>query len=788
MQDITLKVKKWFSALTPEYLSFFVLGVMVLLLPFFFIPSSLFPLQMSKALLVSIGVIVSLAFFLISVLRMGKIELPFHPIFISALSIPIIFLLSALVNKAFHISLIGNIGDIGTFSFILVMFLLLFLVSVSFQSKKRILLSYLFFFVGFAVIVLFQLFRFAWSSGALLVGSLNDVSVFFGATALLSLLTIELLALSKGWKITAYVIFVTSLLFTVLINAGVYAGSGSNMLLWILGIISVLVFVYITLCVPESHSTDRKISFNTIGMLLVMFVFMLPVGQNLETSISTFFNETSPQQLRPTLGTTFEIAKGALKADPILGAGPNRFLSQWTLFKPASVNANQFWYQDFSYGYGLLPTFLVTTGILGALGWLSFILLFLFLGYKVFSFGSLDPLSRYLAVSSFVLSIYLWIIAFVYIPSVVIVTLAFFFAGVFLAILLEQKIIATKAVRFSDFPKASFALVFGLVIVFIGSVALGYLIIQQSLSVVYFDKGMVAIGKNDLDGAESNILSAMSLESVDTYYRVFSALAINRINILSATAAKSKDKQVSASVKQQFATLKSRAEQSANYAVTLDPYNYQNYMAQAGVFETLIPFGIDKAYESAQTSYEHAVTLNPSNPSILLRLANLQITHKDLDKAQDYLTQALKEKPDYADALLLMMRADITKGNTADAILVVQRMAKLFPQDPGPYILLGSIKFSTQDYPGAIAAFETATEINPRSVSALFDLGSVYEKVGRTDDAIAQFEKAQALAPDNKDISTKLDSLSSSRSSTAVVTPSTTTATSTKSTIKTKKP
>src|SRR3989338_8177488 len=56
----------------------------------------------------------------------------------------------------------------------------------------------------------------------------------------------------------------------------------------------------------------------------------------------------------------------------IVGSGPNQFVGEWLMSKPSAVNQTIFWNTDFNYGVGLIPTFIVTTGLLGIIAWLIF--------------------------------------------------------------------------------------------------------------------------------------------------------------------------------------------------------------------------------------------------------------------------------------------------------------------------------------------------------------------------------------------------------------------------------
>jgi len=82
-------------------------------------------------------------------------------------------------------------------------------------------------------------------------------------------------------------------------------------------------------------------------------------------------------ELSITWQGTFFIAQNvilaSINARSAFGAGPNRFLNEWLLFKPATINVVIIGIRDINFGVGIIPSALVTTGILGLLSGLCFL-------------------------------------------------------------------------------------------------------------------------------------------------------------------------------------------------------------------------------------------------------------------------------------------------------------------------------------------------------------------------------------------------------------------------------
>jgi cytochrome c-type biogenesis protein CcmH/NrfG len=69
------------------------------------------------------------------------------------------------------------------------------------------------------------------------------------------------------------------------------------------------------------------------------------------------------------------------------------------------------------------------------------------------------------------------------------------------------------------------------------------------------------------------------------------------------------------------------------------------------------------------------------------------------------------------------------------------------PKNAEAWIELGNLRFDAQNIDGAINAYETALTIKPDDANVLTDLGVMYRKKGRPKEALALFNKAQAVNP-----------------------------------------
>lgn len=768
--------------------TFVILTALLFILPFFFVPSSNVIFGMGKALLVIVATVVATISYVVSIIRGGRIVAPKNLFFLSVLLLPIAFLASAVASGSSAISFLGYAIEPGTVIFVYFSALLLFLVSEVFDSKEQIFYGYLAFFGSFAVVALFQLIRILFGADVLsfgiftssitnLIGNWNDMGIFFGVSTILSLVSLEMLHMNKLFKALVYVVFVLSLFFLTIVNF---------VTIWaVLAVFSMIFFVYVIsfsrFAPSQEFAADmqvdgteqqgkiytRKVSVNSLVLLIVSVLFLIS-GASIGAKLSEVF-QINNVEVRPAWNTTLAITKSALSDNALLGVGPNQFTKLWVMHKPAGINDTIFWNTDFSYGIGIIPTFFATTGAFGILAWIFFFVMFVWAGLRAIFYSLSDLFSRFLITSSFMISLFLWIMAVLYVPSPVIFALTFFFTGLFAASLRREGLLKTKTLSLVDHPKLSFVAVLLLVALIIGNITLGYLATTKAIAATDFQAGVSAVQvSQDLDKGEASIVKAIALGGYDTYYRGLSQVNLLRVNALLAKPGATPE-----SIREPFQQTLGNAIENARQATVVDPNNYQNWLALAQVYASLVPapFAIPGAYENAKSSYESAQKVSPQDPSIPLLIARLEVSHNDLAKAREYANQAVSMKQNFAEAHFLLAQIEATEGNVGKAIPSLETALLLAPNNPGLFFQLGLLKYDQKDFAGAIDSFAKAVTLVPDYANAKYFLGLAYEKVGRVPEAIVQFQDIQKANPDNQDIKNILTNLEAGKDPFANVPP-----------------
>lgn len=741
-------------------LSFVILLATIFLSFFFFIPYSLISIEISKGFLLSIGISLSLFFWLISVLVRGNLKIPKDKLILFVFIIPLVFLLSAIFSSSKNISLFGNGFEIGTFSSMLILSLLFFLSSIFFQNSKKLWSYLVSIFIAGLIIILFQLINIFVGfenifPGILqgmtygnLIGSWNNFALILGLIVLLSLTTLELLQVEKLFKIILYILLFFGLLLLFIINF---------QFVWILiFIFSILMFVY---NISLQHSgivfdeNKKKFKFLSLIIIFISLIFLIG-GSLLNNSIYKYISLNS-SEVRPSIETTSKIAYQSLKKNPLLGTGPNTFVINWSMWQPKEISETAFWNIDFNNSYSLITTFAITTGLLGLFSLLLFLVIYIFRGFQSIKIALEDKKSNYFIIAILLISFYSWVTIILYNPNILTLMLAFSSGGLLLGVLISKKAIPEREFSFSSNSKKDFLTILSLLIVLIFSFSLSYIYLEKFASILYFSKGLYYNNTvESLSRSERMLLKAITLNKNDIYYRNLSQLYINQIDLITKTEGISED-----NLKSSLQQLINLSQENAKLAVKQNPKFYLNHLNLGNIYSSLVPLSVTYSYESAINAYNKAIELAPNNPLVIYNKALLEFLNKNNQEARINITKALELKRNYVDAIFLLVQIEAEEGNLTEAIKQAEYATTLAPNDSTVYFRLGLLRFYNNNFQGAIDSFERSVILNNNYLNARFFLGQAYKKVGRKSDALIQFNLLKEVLPDNKEVNDAINSI-----------------------------
>ncbi len=755
-----------------EKVSFYILLVFVFLLPLIIAP--LIAFEFTKSFFVISVSVLLFIIFLLNILKEGRFDFPNKIIFWPIVLVPLVFLLSSFFSLSFTKSFMGVGYETSTFIFVLVSFLLLFLITRFINTKIQIFYVYLVFFLSVLILSVFHLSRFVFGVDFLsfgdtfgsitsnTVGRWADLGIFFGTAVILSLMTLEELKFPRLMRVIILVTLILSVIMLATINVP---------LIWyFLSIFSLIYFVLsfskannknsaVSLKVTSETSEDsnennqvkktpsRKFSVSSLVVLIFSVLFIFG-GNFLSEEINNYYQITD-LGAKPDFTTTLNIINETVSEKPVLGVGPNRFVNQWVIYKPDPVNRTIFWNVDFNHGFSNILTFVVTTGVLGILAWLLFFVLFIYLGFIFFFRLRVDKFSRYLGSSSFVTSLFLWVMNIMTIPGAVIWTLTFVFTGIFISVLLLNNFAPSRELLIynGENKKLEFVNVAIIVLFIIASLALVYYASQKAISYVYFQRAEVAVVENNFPQAQKMLTEAIQRNPADLYFRRLSQLYLSRANVIVRQA---QGQEFTEEENDQLVALLSAAIASAQNAVTKDRSNYGNYVNLGVVYRQALVLGVTGSYEEAIKTFEIAKELNPKSPAIYLQIARTEIANNDLEKARENIARARDLKPNYTQAIFLLARIEISEGNIESAIQQARQALQTAPRNPIVHFELGLLYFNDGQYQQAVEAFERTLDLAPTYSNANYFLGLSYFQLGRIEESVQRFDVLIETVPGNE--------------------------------------
>ncbi|MEK7512864.1 MAG: tetratricopeptide repeat protein, partial [Patescibacteria group bacterium] len=266
---------------------------------------------------------------------------------------------------------------------------------------------------------------------------------------------------------------------------------------------------------------------------------------------------------------------------------------------------------------------------------------------------------------------------------------------------------------------------------------------------------------------------AIRLNSTDdAYYQGRAQVALAAVQRLIAQVAANPTQDISAAFRQEF----SDGVTAAQRAATISPNDPGNWTALAQLYEAVMPF-VSGADQAALGGYERAFAQDPTNSAIrfvqgriylaqadLLTLqinqtrsgderSRLEAVRKDLwQKAGEALKVSVGLKADYAQAHFLLAQLAIRENNLAEAIKRTEATAVLAPLDIGVAFQMGLLYYRADRLDNAKREFERAILLNDNYSNARYFLGLIWDRKGDKDAALSQFQKIAALNSNNEEV------------------------------------
>ncbi len=513
--------------------------------------------------------------------------------------------------------------------------------------------------------------------------------------------------------------------------------------------LSLVLFIGIFVILVLGYIRKLKISKKSKAIVLTATLVLVGVLASLSTR----------GDIRPNFSGSMVVAKQVLLSQGVgglFGIGAGDFTRAWQLYRPQAVIDSPYFDLEFAQGSGTFTTFFTTIGFFGGVIFILFMLgaLYLtFLTYRKEEPGDDKHIAGVLAL----VQVYFFISAWVVPLSFAVLILWMVIVGFGLAKARLNELHPSKVMLFIATPIA--------VLLAINLVST----IQKTRAILVYAKVQTSTTATT-DTIDTVLDQAIAIKDLDVFYRAKLENAINASRALITTPQDDQE-----ALKQKYMVLANKAIDAGKKAVEKNPYNYQNYVSLGRAYELSLPFDKEGAFDRAKKSYEEAIKLYPDNPYLYVMMARLEALNGSKDVVRASLTDALKKKQNFADALYLMSQLEASEQNIDEAINYAIKATQSAPNDPATFLQAGLLFYGKKDYQNAVNGLQRALELDPNNSNIAYFLALTLRDGGRADIAKNIGDELMKRNPGNADLEAFLKSLEPVATSTPKTTKATTT-------------
>ena len=171
------------------------------------------------------------------------------------------------------------------------------------------------------------------------------------------------------------------------------------------------------------------------------------------------------------------------------------------------------------------------------------------------------------------------------------------------------------------------------------------------------------------------------------------------------------------------------------------------YLRQLGEQDMSSTTGSNAVLKKAIAQFEKIVSLEPRNVDDHMVLGQLYTVNKQSDKAEAQFKTAQAIEPDSEDVVLNLVRVYAESGNIKQAAQVIQNVPAE-SRTPKMEFALGAAYQQMKDSKDAIAAYQRANQMDPDDVRTLDALAQALLTDNQLDEAMKQFKKLAAADPE----------------------------------------
>jgi TolB-like protein/tetratricopeptide (TPR) repeat protein len=189
----------------------------------------------------------------------------------------------------------------------------------------------------------------------------------------------------------------------------------------------------------------------------------------------------------------------------------------------------------------------------------------------------------------------------------------------------------------------------------------------------------------------------------------------------------------------EFTVLKDKAEVEARKAIELDPSSADAHAALSVTLQYL-----DEFKESVEEA-EKAIQINPNAAEAYFALGFTHCTEGRIEQGLSYFWKALELDPLSVQKARILANALGIVGKGEEARTMLNKMRRIYPENPTVYLSLAESYILDKDFPKAQELIDKGQALNPIEPLLLINQGLLYAYTGRPEQARAMLRKLESL-------------------------------------------
>lgn len=154
--------------------------------------------------------------------------------------------------------------------------------------------------------------------------------------------------------------------------------------------------------------------------------------------------------------------------------------------------------------------------------------------------------------------------------------------------------------------------------------------------------------------------------------------------------------------------------------------------------------------EQSYKALTRANELDPDNLDVQLKMGEITFYSRDYDRSFEALNKVTAHEPDNRTALFMKGFIYKEKGDTANAVTLLRRVADLYPDYAAPFEELG-VLFASRHNPMAVEYLSTALRLEPSNTNAMYALAMYYQDLKEMDQAEELYRRMLVVNPNSVD-------------------------------------